>query len=85
MRGLMQNWPMTLDRILAHAAHADDDRRIAQQQRDGSVVASTYAVLPDEARRIVFAAIPLGPTGRIDKLALRRLFAQPSQVEAVTH
>jgi fatty-acyl-CoA synthase len=34
--------------------------------------------------RIVFAAIPLGPTGKIDKLVLRRLFAQPLPVEAAT-
>ena len=29
------------------------------------------------------ASIPLGATGKIDKLALRRLFAQPLQIEAV--
>lgn len=51
MRGLMQNWSMTLDRILAHAAHADGNRRVGEQRRDGSVAASSYAALHGEARR----------------------------------
>ena len=36
--------------------------------------------LPD---RVVFATVPLGPTGKIDKLALRRLFAEQSSAEVL--
>lgn len=50
MRGLMQNWPMTLDRILTHAAQASAGRCIAVQQLDGTVAATNYAALHDDAR-----------------------------------
>ncbi|QCI95203.1 long-chain fatty acid--CoA ligase [Novosphingobium sp. EMRT-2] len=70
MRGLMQNWPMTLDRILAHAASTSGSRRIAMQRPDGSITASDYASLQDEAKALsaALAAYGIGLGDRIGTL-----------------
>ena len=43
MLGLMQDWPLTVDRILDHAALRHRDREVVTRELGGPVVRTTYA------------------------------------------
>jgi fatty-acyl-CoA synthase len=45
MRGLMQDWPLTVDRIVDHAADWDGDRPVVSRQADGSLERTDYAAI----------------------------------------
>jgi fatty-acyl-CoA synthase len=68
MQGLMQNWPLTVDRILDHAATWHGDREIVSRSVEGPIVRTTYAQVRDRARRLSNVLKGMG-VGRGDRVA----------------
>ncbi|HEX7943081.1 MAG TPA: long-chain-fatty-acid--CoA ligase [Phenylobacterium sp.] len=60
MLGLMQNWPLTVDRILDHAKAWHGDREVVSRSIEGPIVRATYAQIHDRAKRISNALKGLG-------------------------
>jgi len=60
MLGLMQNWPLTVDRILDHAKAWHGDREIVSRSIEGPIVRSTYAEVHARAKRLSNALKGLG-------------------------
>jgi fatty-acyl-CoA synthase len=60
MLGLMQDWPLTVDRILDHAQAWHGDREIVAKSVEGPLVRTTYAEVHDRARRLSSALLELG-------------------------
>src|SRR5258706_14793074 len=60
MLGLMQNWPLTVDRILDHAKAWHGDREIVSRSVEGPIVRETYAQLHARAKRVSNALKGLG-------------------------
>lgn len=52
MKGLMQDWPLTVDRIIDHAARWHGARDVAYRRRDGTVAKTSYLKIRDRARRV---------------------------------
>jgi fatty-acyl-CoA synthase len=51
MRGLMQDWSLTLDRVLEHARVAAPDREIVTRSVEGPLVRTTYGEIWTRARQ----------------------------------
>ncbi|WP_293677898.1 long-chain-fatty-acid--CoA ligase [uncultured Phenylobacterium sp.] len=60
MLGLMQNWPLTVDKILDHAANWHGDREIVSRSLEGPIVRQTWAQTQARAKRISNALKGLG-------------------------
>ena len=60
MRGLMMNYPLTLDRIVEHAGRLFPDNRIRTKLPDGAMHEYTYADLHRRSRRLAAALVGLG-------------------------
>ncbi len=60
MLGLMQDWPLTVDRILDHAALRHGGREIVSRSVEGPVVRTTYAELHGRARQVSHGLQALG-------------------------
>ncbi len=71
MLGLMQNWPLTVDRILDHAAHWHGGREVVSRSVEGPIVRTTYARIHERAKRLSNALKGLGvePGDRVATLA----------------
>ncbi len=71
MLGLMQDWPLTVDRILDHAKAWHGDREIVSRTVEGPIVRTTYAALHERARRLSSAleALNIQPGDRVATLA----------------
>ena len=71
MLGLMQNWPLTVDRILTHAKTWHGGREIVTRSIEGPIVRATYAELHERALRLGNALVALGiePGDRVATLA----------------
>jgi fatty-acyl-CoA synthase len=71
MLGLMQDWPLTVDRILDHAKAWHGDREIVSRSVEGPMVRTTYAQVHERAKRLSNALLALGvePGDRIATLA----------------
>jgi fatty-acyl-CoA synthase len=71
MLGLMQNWPLTVDRLLDHARDWHGEREIVSRSVEGPIVRTTYAEINARARRISTALLALGvePGDRVATLA----------------
>lgn len=52
MRGLMQDWPLTVDRIIDHAARWHGAREITYRGPDGAIAKTSYLEVRDRARRV---------------------------------
>ena len=71
MRGLMQDWPLTLNRIIQHAARWHGDREVVSRRPDGSLARTTYADVEVAARRFSSALLSLGIVGnRVATMAM---------------
>ena len=55
MKGLMQNWPLTVDKILDHANRNYPDREIVSRSVEGPIVTTTYREVYDRSRQITTA------------------------------
>src|SRR5581483_5145146 len=60
MLGLMQDWPLTLDKILDHAANWHGGREIVSRSVEGPIVRTTYAQVHERAKRLSNALKALG-------------------------
>jgi len=71
MLGLMQNWPLTVDRILDHAKAWHGGREVVTRSIEGPIVRTTYAQVHDRAKRVSNALKGLGvqPGDRVATLA----------------
>ena len=72
MQGLMQDWPLTLDRIIQHAAKWHGDRQVVSRRSDGSLDRTSYADVETTARRFSSALLSLGivPGDRVATMAM---------------
>ncbi len=71
MLGMMQSWPLTVDRILTHAAERAGAREVITRALDGGIHRSTYAEVHRRARQVSAALLELGirPGDRVATLA----------------
>jgi len=71
MLGLMQDWPLTVDRILDHARLWHGDREIVSRSVEGPVTRTTYAEVHARAKRVSNMLLDLGvrPGDRVATLA----------------
>ncbi|MBU2167913.1 MAG: long-chain-fatty-acid--CoA ligase [Alphaproteobacteria bacterium] len=52
MLGLMQDWPLTVDKILDHAKNWHPHREVVTRSVEGPVVRTTYGEIHDRAKRV---------------------------------
>ena len=71
MLGLMQDWPLTVDKILDHAKNWHGGREVVTRSVEGPIVRTTYAAIHDRARRVSNALLAWGikPGDRVATLA----------------
>ncbi len=60
MLGLMQNWPLTVDKLLDHAKIWHPNREIVSRSVEGPIVRTTYAHIHDRAKRMSNALLGMG-------------------------
>jgi fatty-acyl-CoA synthase len=60
MLGLMQNWPLTVDKILDHAANWHGDREIVSRSVEGPIARTTYGEIRTRAKKLSNALKDLG-------------------------
>ena len=71
MHGLMQNWPLTVDKIIDHAALRHGKREVVSRSVEGPIVRTTYAEMRARAKQVSHALLEMGvrPGDRIATLA----------------
>jgi fatty-acyl-CoA synthase len=71
MHGLMQDWPLTIDKILDHAKAWHGDREVVTRSIEGPIVRTTYTQIHERAKRVSNALKALGvqPGDRVATLA----------------
>ena len=71
MLGLMQDWPLTVDKILDHAAEWHGGREVVTRSVEGPIVRTTYGEIRGRAKRLSSALAELGikPGDRVATLA----------------
>ena len=71
MQGLMQNWPLTVDRFLEHAGEWHKNREVVTRSVEGPIVRATYSQIHERAKRLSSALKALGiqPGDRVATLA----------------
>ncbi|MES2342908.1 MAG: long-chain-fatty-acid--CoA ligase [Pseudomonadota bacterium] len=71
MQGRMQDWPLTVDRILDHAKSWHGDREIVSRSVEGPIVRTTYAQVHARAKRVsnVLRGLNIQPGDRVATLA----------------
>jgi fatty-acyl-CoA synthase len=71
MFGLMQDWPLTVDRLLDHAKAMHATRAVVTRGGDGVIRQTTYAELHGRAKRVSAALLAAGirPGDRVGTLA----------------
>jgi fatty-acyl-CoA synthase len=71
MQGLMQDWPLTVDKILDHAGDWHAGREVVSRSVEGPIVRTTYGEIRDRAKRLSNALLDLGvkPGDRVATLA----------------
>jgi fatty-acyl-CoA synthase len=71
MQGRMQDWPLTVDRIIDHAKSWHGDREVVSRSVEGAIVRTTYADIHGRAKRVsnVLAGLGVKTGDRIATLA----------------
>lgn len=71
MLGLMQDWPLTVDKILDHAKAWHPNQEVVSRSVEGPVVRTTWGEIHDRAKRMSNALLELGvrPGDRVATLA----------------
>ncbi|MDB5420409.1 MAG: AMP-dependent synthetase and ligase [Brevundimonas sp.] len=71
MLGLMQDWPLTVDKILDHARNWHGNREVVTRSVEGPIVRTTYGEIHGRAKRVSNALLNWGvkPGDRIATLA----------------
>ena len=60
MLGLMQDWPLTVDKILTHAGEWHAKREVVTRSVEGPIVRTNYGAIQERAKRLSNALIALG-------------------------
>jgi fatty-acyl-CoA synthase len=60
MLGLMQDWPLTVDKVLDHAKAWHGDREVVSRSVEGPIVRTTYAAIHERAHRLSNALKAMG-------------------------
>ena len=60
MLGMMQDWPLTVDKILDHAKNWHGEREVVTRSVEGPIVRTNYAAIHDRARRVSNALLAWG-------------------------
>jgi len=60
MLGSMQDWPLTLDRILDHARTWHGHREVVSRSVEGPITRTSYAAIHDRAKRLSSALEAMG-------------------------
>ncbi len=68
LMGLMQRWPLTVDRLLDHAARWHPHTEVVSREADGSLTRTSYAALHRRAKQ-VSGALQRAGIGRGDRVA----------------
>src|SRR5262245_35972646 len=71
LAGLMQSWPLTVDKIVDHAAQWHGEREIVSRGADGSITRTNYQQVRSRARKLSSALLAHGvrPGDRVATLA----------------
>jgi fatty-acyl-CoA synthase len=71
MLGLMQNWPLTVDKILDHAAKWHAGGEVVTRSVEGPIVRSTYGEIHQRAKQLssTLKALGVAPGDRVATLA----------------
>jgi fatty-acyl-CoA synthase len=71
MFGLMQDWPLTVDKILDHAKNWHSQREVVTRSVEGPIVRTTYGEIHERAKKVSNALLAWGvkPGDRIATLA----------------
>ena len=71
MLGLMQDWSLTVDKIIDHAKNWHGDREVVTRSVEGPILRTTYAAIHDRAKRVSNAlkAWDIRPGDRVATLA----------------
>jgi len=71
MLGMMQDWPLTVDKILDHAKNWHGEREVVSRSVEGPIVRTNYAAIHERARRVSNALLAWGikPGDRVATLA----------------
>ena len=71
MLGMMQDWPLTVDKILDHAKNWHGEREVVTRSVEGPIVRTNYAAIHQRARRVSNALLAWGikPGDRVATLA----------------
>ncbi|WP_292073101.1 long-chain-fatty-acid--CoA ligase [Brevundimonas sp. UBA7534] len=71
MLGLMQDWPLTVDKIIDHAKNWHGDREVVTRSVEGPIVRTTYGQIHERAKRVSNALKAWGvkPGDRVATLA----------------
>ena len=71
MHGLMQDWPLTVDKIIDHGALRHGHREIVSRSVEGPIVRTTYAQIRERAKKVSHALLEMGigPGDRVGTLA----------------
>ena len=72
MLGMMQAWPLTVDRILDHAAERHGRREVVTRSLEGPIVRTAYAEMRARAKQVSNALLAMGirPGDRVATLAM---------------
>ncbi|PKB13428.1 fatty-acyl-CoA synthase [Novosphingobium kunmingense] len=60
MLGLMQDWPLTVDKLIDHAARWHGDTEVVSRDFEGRTTRSTYAAVHADAKRVTNALRRMG-------------------------
>ncbi len=71
MQGLMQDWPLTLDRVINHAKAWHPNVEVVSRSVEGPIVRTTYGQIHGRARQLSNALLALGvkPGDRVATMA----------------
>jgi fatty-acyl-CoA synthase len=71
MAGLMQDWPLTVDKILDHGARWHAHREVVSRSIEGPIVRTTYGAIRERAKKLSNALLVHGvrPGDRVATLA----------------
>jgi fatty-acyl-CoA synthase len=71
MLGLMQDWSLTVDKIIDHAKNWHGDREVVTRSVEGPIVRTTYAAIHNRAKRVsnALTAWDIRPGDRVATLA----------------
>ena len=79
MLGLMQDWPLTVDKIIDHAKNWHGEREVVTRSVEGPIVRTTYAQIHDRAKRVSNALKDWGikPGDRVAGIFMQGWIAGP--------